>query len=253
VTFHLSVINPNSDKRVTDHLSKVCRQVLAGAEVEAVDCAGAPAVIETALDSVLAAPAILRSVLRAPGADAYLIGCFGDPAVAALRELTDKPVVGLGEAALIEASLVTSRFGLLTTLERGTPALWAQLQAAGKDRACAGIRSVESAPQPSGEDPGDDLVLSLLLHQGRLLLDDGADGIVLACAAFGRLRDRLARTLDVPVCDGIGLGACLARGLHAVGATTSKRGAYATPEASVLALYRGAGGALADEEDGYVS
>ena len=49
--------------------------------------------------------------------------CFGDPAVLALREALEGPVVGLGEAALMQASIVTSRFGLITTLERGIPAL----------------------------------------------------------------------------------------------------------------------------------
>ena len=46
--------------------------------------------------------------------------------------------------------------------------------------------------------------------------------------AFHR-RERMAAALDVPVCDGTGVGACLAYGLFASGARTSKRGGYAWP------------------------
>lgn len=158
-----------------------------------------------------------------------------DPAVAALRELTAVPVVGLGEAALVEASLAASRFGVITTLDRGVPAIWSQLDAAGVTRACAGIRSVEAAAglEPVRGGTGDDELLSRLTRQGRRLLDDGADGLVLACAAFGRFRERLAALLEVPVCDGIGVGACLAYGLFACGVRTSKRGGYAWPGSDV--------------------
>ncbi len=232
MSFRLSVINPNSDSAVTEHLRLAATRVLpGGSAVDAVDCPESPLVIESALDDVLAAPAVVAAAAAAGDPDAFLIGCFGDPAVSALRELTAAPVVGLGEAALVEASLVTSRFGVITTLDRGIPALWSQLDRSGVAGACAGIRSVESAagtgPDP-GEAGGDDL-LSRLTRAGRRLLANGADGLVLACAGFGRCRERLAAALGVPVCDGIGVGACLAYGLFASGARTSKRGGYAWP------------------------
>jgi allantoin racemase len=232
MSFRLSVINPNSDPAVTEYLRLATARVLPeGSAVDAVDCPKSPLVIETALDDVLAAPAVVAAAAAAGEPDAFLVGCFGDPAVSALRELTAAPVVGLGEAALVEASLVTSRFGVITTLERGIPALWSQLERAGVAGACAGIRSVESAagsePEP-GEAGGEEL-LSRLARPGRRLLADGADGLVLACAGFGRCRERLAAALDVPVCDGIGVGACLAYGLFASGVRTSKRGGYAWP------------------------
>jgi allantoin racemase len=252
MSFRLSVINPNSDSAVTEHLRLVARRVLPdGSGVEAVDCPESPPVIETALDDVLAAPAVVAAAARAGDPDAFFVGCFGDPAVSALRELTAAPVVGLGEAALVEASLVTSRFGVITTLDRGIPAIWSQLSRAGVVGACAGIRSVESAagsgPEP-GEADGEEL-LSRLTRQGRRLLADGADGLVLACAAFGCCSEPLTAALDVPVCDGIGVGACLAYGLFASGVRTSKRGGYAWPGRDVTSALPG-GQAAARSRDG---
>jgi allantoin racemase len=232
MSFRLSVINPNSDPAVTEYLRLATARVLpGGSAVDAVDCPESPLVIETALDDVLAAPAVVAAAAAAGEPDAFLVGCFGDPAVSALRELTAAPVVGLGEAALVEASLVTSRFGVITTLERGIPALWSQLDRAGVAGACAGIRSVESAggTEPEPDEAGGEELFSRLARPGRRLLADGADGLVLACAGFGRCRERLAAALDVPVCDGIGVGACLAYGLFASGVRTSKRGGYAWP------------------------
>ena len=248
MTFRLSVINPNSDSAVTEHLRLVTTRVLPGGSgVDAVDCPESPAVIETALDDVLAAPAVVAAAMRAGDPDAFLIGCFGDPAVSALRELTAAPVVGLGEAALVQASLVTSRFGVITTLDRGIPAIWSQLDRAGLAGACAGIRSVES---DAGTGPEPEKLLSRLTHHGGRLLADGADGLVLACAGFGHCSERLAAALDVPVCDGIGLGACLAYGLFASGVRTSKRGGYAWPGREVTSALAGRQAALPDNGSG---
>jgi allantoin racemase len=242
MSFRLLVINPNSDPAVTEYLRLATARVLPdGSAVEAVDCPQSPPVIETALDDVLAAPAVVAAA-AAGDPDAFLIGCFGDPAVSALRELTAAPVVGLGEAALVEASLVTSRFGVITTLDRGIAALWSQLEHAGAAGGCAGIRSVESAGAgPAPAEAGADDLLARLTRQGDRLLADGADGLVLACAGFGRCRDQLAAALDVPVCDGIGVGACLAYGLFASGARTSKRGGYAWPGRAVPSAPAGHG------------
>ena len=71
--------------------------------------------------------------------------------------------------------------------------------------------------------------LDRLVDCGRRLLADGADGLVLACAAFGRYAPELTRVLEVPVCDGIGFAATALYGLWASGVSTSKRGSYAPP------------------------
>ncbi|HLN06025.1 MAG TPA: aspartate/glutamate racemase family protein [Acidimicrobiales bacterium] len=252
--FRLCVINPNSDEAVTSHLRDVALGVLPpGSEVEAVTCASSPRVIETSTDDVLASVAVLQAALAASSSDAFFVGCFGDPAISALREVTRAPVVGLGEAALVQARTVTSRFGVLTTLDRGVPSLWSQLERAGAASQCVGIRAVhpptrltvadprEEVADPEGEtaepeddtaEPEGDIVARRLAEQGRELVGSGADGLVLACAAFSPCSAALSLALDIPVCDGVALGACISYGLWASGVWTSKSGAYAWSDAA---------------------
>ena len=52
---------------------------------------------------MVAAAEVAALVRSLPDHDAYLIACFGDPGLDAARELTDAPVVGIGEAAYIAA------------------------------------------------------------------------------------------------------------------------------------------------------
>lgn len=47
--------------------------------------------------------------------DAVIIGGFGDPGVETLRDVIGMPVIGIGEAALREASSNGSRFAIATT------------------------------------------------------------------------------------------------------------------------------------------
>ena len=75
MSFRLSVINPNSDPAVTEYLRLATARVLPdGSAVDAVDIPESPPVIETALDDVLAAPAVVAAAARAGDPDAFLIG-----------------------------------------------------------------------------------------------------------------------------------------------------------------------------------
>ncbi|WP_187977553.1 aspartate/glutamate racemase family protein [Mycetocola sp. JXN-3] len=79
-------------------------------------------------------------------------------------------------------------------------------------------------------DPG----LDALERESRVLLDAGADVIVLGCAAFGGLDRRLSERLGgVPVVDGVGQAVRLAETLLSAGLSTSKHGPFAPPRAKV--------------------
>lgn len=76
---------------------------------------------EGALDEVMVSYNLVEVVRQAEaegGYDAYVVACFGDPAVDALREITDKPVVGVAEAAFHLATFLCGKFAIVSTLPR---------------------------------------------------------------------------------------------------------------------------------------
>ncbi|MHB8506705.1 MAG: aspartate/glutamate racemase family protein [Acidimicrobiales bacterium] len=223
MAFRLCVVNPNSDESVTAHLAGRAVAVLApGAEVVPLTCAGAPPVIETAEESVAAAAWVATAGRVA--ADAYVVGCFGNPGVAALRQGTGAPVVGLGEAALLDAKASAMRFGVLTTLAIGADAVGVQVEEAAGPGRCVGVRAVNE-PSYTGPLP------ERLAQGGQSLLAAGAAGVVLACATFAPESAALSAALGVPVWDGASLAPALAHTLWL---------GHAAPAATLVGRARGA-------------
>jgi allantoin racemase len=66
-----------------------------GTEVSITDVPAGPASIESAYEEYLSVPAAAEAMTgpEAEGEDAAILGCFGDPGIDALRELTSRMVV----------------------------------------------------------------------------------------------------------------------------------------------------------------
>src|SRR5204862_814381 len=141
------------DARQTAAMREVALAVLPdGCEVTAVSPERGPTSIESEADGVVAAAEVVGLVRSLPEQDAYLIACFGDPGLDAARELTEAPVVGIGDAAYLAASLVSKRFGVITTLRRGVAALEDGLERRGLRTQCGGVVPLHI---PVGEQGGD--------------------------------------------------------------------------------------------------
>ncbi len=116
----IHVVNASSrtDTGITDELARSLAWC-AGPHLPVIRCvtlADGPNGISTARDSDDAAPAVIRYVERwapEPATGAFVIACFSDPGVAASRELTAKPVMGIGEAGLLAALSLGDRVGTI--------------------------------------------------------------------------------------------------------------------------------------------
>src|SRR5690349_4125418 len=151
--FRLALINPNTDEQHTMAMLGVARNVLPeGCDVTAINPTRGPSSIESEADAVIAAAEVAALVQSLEPHDAYLIACFGDPGLDAARELTDAPVVGIGEAAYAAACLVATRFGVITTLARGVPAIE---EAARRYGVAERLLAVEALDIPVSEQGGD--------------------------------------------------------------------------------------------------
>ena len=160
--------------------------------------------------------------------DAYLIACFGDPGLEAARELTDAPVVGIGEAAYLAAGLIAKRFAVITTLARGVPALEDAIDARGIGRRCLAVVPLDIPVAGQGSHHPD--TTPAIVAAGRRLAAEGAEALILACGGMADVAATVQREVGLPVCDGVSFGATLAHAMWRCGLRTSKVGAYGWPE-----------------------
>ncbi len=130
--------------------------------------------------------------------DAVLIGCFGDPALLALRDLAGVPVIGLAEASFTAAAADGTRFAIVTGGRRWEPMLGELVRELGHERACAGIRTVDLTGGQIAADP--DAAVGMLTQASiRAARETGADRIILGGAGLAGLADSIAALLPVPV------------------------------------------------------
>ncbi|CAN7465978.1 aspartate/glutamate racemase family protein [Mesorhizobium caraganae] len=231
------VVNPNTTASMTETIAAAARAV-AGAwtEVVAVTSSMGPASIEGYYDESLAVPGLLMEIAAGEraGAQAAIIACFDDTGLDAARAMASIPVIGICEAALSVASYIAQRFTVVTTTERSRVPVEGLVQRYGM----AGRARVRAADIPvlSLEDPASGAVEKLRVEIARAIEQDRAEAIVLGCAGMADLAHQLQDEFDLPVIDGVGAAVKQAEALIALGLSTSKRGAYASPLAK---SYRG--------------
>jgi allantoin racemase len=228
--FRLALLNPNTDPRHTSAMGDVARAVLPdGCEVTAAAAERGPSSLESAVDSAIAGAEIVSLMRSLPPHDAYLIACFGDPALDAARELTRAPVVGIGEAGAQAAAAISKRFAVITTLPRGIAAIEDALERQGVRSRCVGVvpLRIPVSEQGAEHDESTGAIVDAGMH---LVLERGAEALILACGGMAEIARTVQQRVGVPVCDGVAFGSLLAYSLWRCGLETSKSGAYGFPE-----------------------
>jgi len=224
----LRVVNPNTTASMTEKIGEAARAVAApGTDIEAVNPTMGPVSIEGFYDEAFAVPGLLGDIASHP-ADGYVIACFDDTGLDAARCMTDAPVVGIGEAAFHMASLVATKFGVVTTLSRSVTAIEHNLARYGLAQRCTQVRASD-VPVLELEDAGSDGRAKISREIALALEEDRAEAIVLGCAGMADLARSLSIEHGVPVVDGVASAVKLVEGLAQIGLRTSHRGGYASP------------------------
>ena len=214
----LLIINPNSDEEMTQAILASATE-FSGTEFE-VDCVstpGAPRFIDTYSDEAAAAPAMMELLKSAESEyDGFVVACHCDPNLDLMKELTAKPMVGIGEASMKMASMLGHRFSVISTDQRSTPNKQALIRSYHLQDLLASVRS------PSAEMAGQ--TDEHKYHQlARSAVDeDLAEVIVLGCAGMTGLDKKLQSELGVPVLDGVICALIIASGLVKYQVSTSK-------------------------------
>ena len=230
----LLVVNPNSTASMTEKIGAAARAAASpGTEIVAVNPPAGPVSIEGYYDEAMSVPGLLKVIQTVTAADAIVIACFDDTGLDAARCLTDRPVIGIGEAAYHFASMLANKFSVVTTLARSVPALEHNLQKYGLATRCARVRSSEVAVLEL-EHPGSDARTRISAEIGRALAEDRAEAVVLGCAGMADLAGRLSAEHGLPVLDGVSCAVRLAEAMVGLGLRTSRLGGYAPPPGQKL-------------------
>ncbi len=226
------VVNPNTTAGMTANIAVAARRIAApGTEIVALTSPHGPASIEGYYDEAMSLAGLLQAVREAEDYDAVIIACFDDTGLDALRCLTDKPVVGIGEAGYRMAAMLCNKFSVVTTLARSVPALEHNLMRYGMDRHCLRVRSSDVAVLEL-EHANPDAYKKIEDEIGRAIAEDRAEAIVLGCAGMADLAAAMSERFGVPVLDGLACAVGLCESMVRLGLRTSRLGGYAPPPVS---------------------
>ena len=212
------VINPNSSQAVTDGIDTAMAplRMPGGPAIECLTLAEGPAGIQTQrdVDGVVIPLVALARTLEERAA-AFVIACFSDPGLHALREITARPVLGISECAALTAMTLGQTFGVIAILETSIPRHWRGWGSMGiRDRVAGEVAiGMNVADLAHGGD-----TLARMIAAGRRLRDEhGAQVVVMGCAGMASFRDPLQQALGMPVVEPSQAAASMAIGRVALG------------------------------------
>ena len=192
------VINPNSSERVTAAISEAVAplRLPGGPAIDCVTLAEGPPGIATQRDADSVIVPLCRLVER-EAADAFVLACFSDPGLHAVREAAGgRPVMGIAEWGLLRALTLGEQFGIIALSASSVRRQQRLVRQMGLEGRYAGSWPVEL----SAADSASEAVGATLAEAGRALQRErGADVIVLGCAGMARHRGPIAAACGCPV------------------------------------------------------
>lgn len=215
---HVLVLNPNTSDSVTQRLSDYLSHALPKLHIHARTAPFGAHYIADERSFCVAGHAVTEAFehasAQAPaqGYSAVLVGCFGDPGLHALREMTPLPVLGLAESAVTQMgaqgfarmAIVTGGASWQTMLQR-----WSR--AAGHDRADAPlcITQVHALPATSLQmmQSPQETAMALAQACSAALHDARAQAVLLGGAGLAGMGQEVRLLTGLPIWDCVELAA----------------------------------------------
>jgi allantoin racemase len=220
------VINPNSTAAVTVAIDEALEPLRCGdgPDIECLTLAEGPPGIQTQRDvDGVVAPLLKRAAALENHAAAFVIACFSDPGLHALREQSARPTFGIAECGVLTALSMAHRFGVIAILPESIPRHLRYYGAMGvTDRLAAELAINVGVVDLANEE----LTRSRMTDCGRKLRDvHGADVVVMGCAGMTKYRPVLEDELGIPVVEPTQAAAVMALGRVRLGGTAKTFGA----------------------------
>lgn len=226
------VININTSQAITDKMRAVIEKVKRPDVIVDVVCpVHGPETIDSSLDEAYAVPPTLELIRKAndDAYDAILLGCFCDAGVEAAREISKVPVIAMEEATLSVALTLGSKFGILTEKKPRVAMKEMHIRRAGLMQRLASIRALELSTADLAAKPDETKRRGIALARA-MIEEDGAEVIIMGCAAMAGYNDALQAELGIPVLDPTVVSFKYAEMIADAGLCHSRVGLYHPPQ-----------------------
>lgn len=208
----IRVINPNSNAAITARMAEALAP-MAQAGGPAIDCItldDGPVGVASDADIATAAPLLRDHVANDREASAFVIACYSDPGLSLAREVTDRPVLGIGEAAVATALTLGQKFGVISVSDWSVDRHARDMTQRGLAARCAGDRPLRLSVSDTATPEAFSRIREVALN---LRDQDGADVLITACAGLSRHMARLEAETGLPVVDPVRAAVAIAIGV----------------------------------------
>lgn len=226
----LLIVNPNISQSVSALIEAEARRIATpGVQVDVLTAPFGVAYIETRAEAAIGAFAVMNMLAEHyQGYEAAVVAAFGDPGLAAAREMLPIPVVGLTEGALMSAAMLGGRFSIVAISKRIRAWYQETVEQHGLAGRLASIRCLDESLADIGTVQTDKAEQLLALCE-LAVRQDGADVIIIAGAPLAGLARSIAGRIPVPVVDGVSSAVRHAETLAALRSCAASAGSYAPP------------------------
>ena len=227
---HLLLINPNITEAMTESMAAEARLFASpGTSITAVTATFGTQYVENRAEVAIAAHAVLDALAKHAGsADAAIVSAFGDPGLAAAREFTDIPVVGIEESAILAAWMLGRRYSIICL----TPRLRTWYIECAQDHGLAGrLASVRALDKPIADITRAKAQFRDALRRACLdaIEHDEAEVIIFGGGPIAGLARELRDEIPVPTLDGVSCAVRMAEALVGLRPRAPSRGSFARP------------------------
>lgn len=201
---NILIINPNSDINTNKIIMDKVNMILMNIEdckVDVLSVPEAPLLVSSYQDYHKSANKMIEFV-NDDKYDAYIIACHSDPNIDLVKEITNKPVVGIGEASMKIASMLGNSFAVISP---SVKSISKKIALARKYH----LQDMFIGTKVSKSDEKEDL-----LEAARNAVEDyNTDVIILGCANYALADKFIEENLHVPIIDGVACALIMSIGL----------------------------------------
>ena len=203
------IINPNSDVKMTKAIDESARNFVKDRFIlESISLEDSPAFVGSYEDIAMVGKGLIECIKKNQDKyHAFIIACHLDPNLDAAKEVSNKLVIGIGEASMKIASLLGKNFSVIGSSNKTTHLKKELVAKYGLKKYLKSVRTPDEGLENST------LEEKLIFAAKKAIEEDKAEILVLGCAGFAGIDKTIEKIVKVKVLDGIVCALMIAEGM----------------------------------------